>query len=303
MSWLMIFVLAAILLIPVILEVQRKPMDARARENAPGQFAELPQGITHYQWFGPQRGPLLVCVHGLTSPSFVWRRMVPGLALMGFRVLTYDHYGRGYSDRPRGLQDRLFFQRHLNDLLEHQGVADQKFTIMGYSMGGAIAACYAAAHPERVTRVILLAPAGMMQLATGAIKVIRDVPILGDWIMRATYPATLRKGIREEGDDEMGALQENELSYRGFLSAVLSSIRGVVAKTQEDEHLFLAKQGIPLLAIWGSTDSVIPLSCKNTLQTWNPNAVQHVVDGAGHGVTYTHPDAILAHIAEAIKTD
>ena len=297
MSWMLIFVIAAIILIPVIQEVQRRPMDSLAREGAPGQFAELPQGVTHYQWFGPVRGPLFVCVHGLTTPSFVWRRMVPGLALLGFRVLVYDHYGRGYSDRPRGLQDRVFFQRHLNDLLEHLGVQDQKFTLLGYSMGGAIVACYAAAHPEKVSRLILLAPAGMTLLPSGMVKVMRDVPILGDWIMRALYPATLRKGIKAESEPEIGPLQENELSYRGYLSAVLSSLRGVLAKDQSEEHAFLAEKGVPVLSIWAADDDVIPLRCKNTLEKWNKDAIQPVIERAGHGLAYTHADQVVAEIA------
>lgn len=300
MSWLLIFVLAAVLLIPVISEALRKPMGPKARQDAPGQFADLPQGVTHFQWFGPPRGQILVCVHGLTSPSFVWRRLVPGLAMLGYRVLTYDHYGRGYSDRPGGVQDRLFFQKHLDDLLTHEGVGDQPITLMGYSMGGAIVACYAAAYPKRVTQVILLAPAGMLSLNSGILKVIRDVPVLGDWILRATYPATLRKGIKAEGDAEMGALQDRELDYRGFLPAVLASLRGVLSRNQEAEHRQIAEAGIPVLAIWGAEDDVIPLTCKDTLSSWNADAVQSVVEGAGHGVTYTHSDAVLAEIKAGV---
>jgi pimeloyl-ACP methyl ester carboxylesterase len=65
----------------------------------------------------------------------------------GHRVLTYDLYGRGYSDRPGGEQDARFFIRQLEDLLEHQGVT-QPVTLLGYSMGGAIGAAFAAKHPR-----------------------------------------------------------------------------------------------------------------------------------------------------------
>ncbi|EEB85586.1 alpha/beta fold hydrolase [Roseobacter sp. GAI101] len=78
-------------------------MNDVARGSAPGQFAELSRGVTHYEWVGPARGPVAVCVHGLTTPSFVWRSITKGLVLMGFRTLIYDLYGRairiGQADR------------------------------------------------------------------------------------------------------------------------------------------------------------------------------------------------------------
>jgi len=47
-------------------------------------------------------------------------------------------------------------------------------------------------------------------------------------------------------------------------------------------------------AIWGADDVVIPLSAKDQLEAWNPKVRHHVIDGAGHGVTYTHTDAMMA---------
>lgn len=41
---------------------------------------------------------------------------------MGYRILTYDLYGRGYSDRPSGKQNREFFLQQLDDLLAYEAV-------------------------------------------------------------------------------------------------------------------------------------------------------------------------------------
>ena len=109
MLWFVLLVLALAALLPFADEWRRKPMNAAARTVARGDFADLSQGRTCYRWTGPLRGPVAVCVHGLTTPSQVWDSIAEGLAAQGFRVLTYDLYGRGFSDRPPGRQDAGFF--------------------------------------------------------------------------------------------------------------------------------------------------------------------------------------------------
>ena len=289
--------LAAIVVAPLAIEYKRRRMDDVARRTAPGQFADLSMGITHYDWFGPQRGPVVVCVHGLTTPSFVWRGLARGLALMGFRVLVYDLYGRGYSDRPRRRQTADFFHRQLCELLDHVGLGD-KFTLIGYSMGGAIATSFAATYPTRITQLVLLAPAGMRVPAGGFVKFIRRTPVIGDWLMLAIYPRQHRKGIDGERDlpssvADIGKLQKAELETRGFVRSVLSSLRGLLAKDQRDQHIRLKEFRMPVVAIWGREDDVIPLSCVGILAEWNRDAVQEVVAGAGHGLPYTHTNEVL----------
>ena len=110
----LVVLVSLIIVLPFAFESRRKVMGPEDRRDAPGEFIELSQGITHYQWHGPVRGPIAVCVHGLTTPSFVWQGLTAGLTAMGYRVLTYDLYGRGYSDRPKGDQTDAFFCVHPN---------------------------------------------------------------------------------------------------------------------------------------------------------------------------------------------
>lgn len=300
-----VVLLLVILALPLIIEARRKPMDASARSEAPGEFAELPQGVTHYQWLGPMRGPVAVCVHGLTTPSFVWRGLARGLAMIGFRVLIYDLYGRGYSDRAAGLQDRAFFLQQLRDLLEDQQVKDD-ITLLGYSMGGAIATAFTADHPDKIRHLVLLAPAGMGVGANWLTRFIARTPMIGDWLMLALFAHRHRKGIEAERDlpssvENIAELQQNELRFKGFIPAVLSSMRGILSRPQKAEHKAIHQAGIPVLAIWGREDAVIPLTAMGTLAEWNHDARQDVVEGAGHGLTYTHTDTVLASLADALR--
>lgn len=298
--WIFLSLVVAVIAIPVVIEASRAPMDEDARADAPGQFASLDKGVVHFQWFGPESGPVLVCIHGLTTPSFVWKRILQGLAVMGFRVLTYDHYGRGYSDRPRGLQNAKFFNDALDDLLAHEGMAERPVSLLGYSMGGAIAAAYAARNTHRITRLMLIAPAGIGDVQVGLVRIVSRLPLVGDWLMLAIYPWVYRRGIADEADAEIGALQERELNYRGFVRSVLSSLRGVLARPHKKAHITLASQGMPMLAIWGDADTTIPITGMARLKDWNPKADNRVVEGAAHDLTYARPEEVLNHIRSFI---
>lgn len=291
--------------VPFVIEMRRKPMDDKARNDADGSFVQLSQGVTHYQWIGPVRGPVAVCVHGLTTPSFIWRSIAEGLALMGFRVLIYDLYGRGYSDRPNGKQDRGFFIQQLDDLLADQEIEDD-VTLLGYSLGGAIATTYAAQHPEKVRQLVLLAPAGMAKNTTRLANFIVKAPLIGDWLMLALFASGQRKiarGERQASGTAKGVakLMLGELQFKRFIAAVLASMRGLLAETLKNEHSAIHRAGIPVLAIWARDDKIIPLSALGKLAEWSRGAKQEVIDGAGHAMPYTHPEQVLDAMRETMR--
>lgn len=296
--WILVL-LAGVIAVPLVQELTRDSVASR-QEDAPGSFAELTRGKLHYRWFGPERGPVLVCVHGLTTSSYVWDGMVQGFALMGYRVLVFDHYGRGFSDRPGARQSAGFYVSELEELLAHEGVQGP-VTLVGYSMGGAVAAAFAAAHPDRCARVVLIASAGMQAPPGGLAGVIRKVPLVGDWLMLLLYPWMLRKGIAAERDlptavPDIATKQLAELDVRGFVPAVLSSLRGILSSPLEDAHRAIHAAGIPVHAIWGAQDALIPESARKALAQWNPDAAQDVLEDGTHAITYSHADEILALI-------
>ena len=302
MGWLL--VLALIIAAPILRENVRKPMNKARRQVAPGEFVTLSQGVTHYQWHGPARGPVVVAIHGLTTPSIVWKALIPGLSALGFRTLTYDLYGRGFSGRPKGDQTRAFFLTQLRDLLTHLEIEDD-LILMGYSMGGSIATAFAAAEPDRVRRLILVAPAGIEMRPGKLAEFVRDTPYIGDWLMLLLGPWRLRQGIqRGTGDpliDEVGAVQLSALGDKGTLAAVLSSQRGMLAETLEEEHRAVSRNDIPVLAIWGREDNVIPIQALGTMAQWNRVARQDVIDGAGHALPFTHAQQASAFITEVLR--
>ena len=299
------FALALVVALPFLCEARKPVMDDAARRDAPGAFATLSRGVTHYRWLGSARGPVAVCVHGLTTPSFVWLAVAQGLGAMGFRVLIYDLYGRGYSDRPDGPQDAAFFATQLEELLEDQGV-EGDITLLGYSMGGAIATAFGALYPERLRQLVLIAPAGLGHDLGALVRlVVRGGP-LGGWVMLALFPRSFRRGC--EGERHLPSsvegivdLQQAELRWRGYVPAVRRSILGMVSEDLTEAHADIAEAGVPVLAIWGRNDSVIPIRSMARLSEINRNARQEVIEGAGHGLTYTHTDEVLHAMLDLMR--
>ena len=95
--------------------------------------------------------------------------------------------------------------------------------------------------------------------------------------------------------------QRAELSRRGYLPAILSSRRGMLAESMEKDHRKLGREDVPLVAIWAEQDEVIPISTLGVLAQWNRSARQEVVSGADHAVPYTHPQELLEALANAMR--
>lgn len=285
--------------LPFLREARRKPIGEAERRVAPGAFAHLSQGVTHYQWIGPARGPVAVAIHGTSISSLIWDDIAEGLGKVGYRVLVYDLYGRGLSDAPKGAQDAGFFLRQLTDLLTDQGLG-QDLTLIGYSMGGAIATSFAGAHPERVKRLILLAPVGMGQPEDGIVRFMRQTPLLGDWLFMALSGWQMRRSIGA-GATVITAVQKTELGRKGYLPAVLASIRGLLQDRLEGDHRTIGRADVPVVALWGDQDQVVPLSGLGTLAQWNRNVRQEVIAGAGHELPFTHATKVLKVLKDVLR--
>lgn len=288
MIWLFVLVgvIAAILAAPYAMELRRRPPDPR---DAPGQFAELSRGRTHYRWLGGARGPVAVCVHGLSTPSDVWEPLGAELCDLGYRVLIYDLYGRGFSDAVPGRQDADFLVEQLRELLDHEGLKED-LTLMGYSMGGSIVTAFAARHSHMVQKVVLFAPAGIEYTEPSRYQRMLRLSVLGAWLHALIEPFRLRRALAREareGEVPLGAVRAAQIDRAGYFPAMMSSRRGILSDRQEDEHRAISRLDIPVYAFWGKADDVIPIKGLGTLAQWNRLALQETVAGAGHGLLLT----------------
>ena len=301
MWWLFAVVAGVLAFIPSALEARRTTIAADQRQRAAGDTAQLSRGTTYYWWTGPARGPVAVLVHGLTTPSIVWKTIVPGLVAMGYRVLTYDLYGRGLSDAPTGPQDRHFFLRQLHDLLQHEGV-ENEVTLLGYSMGGTIVTAFAQEQPHRVAQILLVAPSGIITNESNFSRFCRKLPWVGDWLHGIVGASRMRRQLLGENRwPDVVEAQTEQLERKGYLAAVLSSRRNMLIENTEDAHRAFVKLGIPVAAVWGDMDHVVPVTALGKLASWNKETRQEVIKGADHGLPYTHGAEVAAALRDLIK--
>ncbi len=300
MWWGLFGAMIAVAALPLLAEALRRPMSADRQAQAPGELAHLPLGTTHFHWTGRDGDPVVVCIHGLSTPSYIFAATARSLASLGFRVLTYDLYGRGYSGRAPGAQGRIFFLAQLRALLKHQEVQGP-LIVLGFSMGGQIAAAFAA-EEDRVEKVILVASAGLARAETTGQSAFWTAPMIGDWLTRVVGGMALRRELVDHKNlatviPDLEDRQAAETRMRGFLPALLSSRRHLLSQSSRPDHEQIARLKLPVLAIWGDADPVIPRRSLSTLAEVNPDAVHVEVRGAGHNLLQTHP----TDVATALK--
>lgn len=288
-----LLILLVLTLVLVFACFTRQPMNAKIRRGAPGEFIKISNGVIHYQWHGPVKGQVIVMVHGLTTPSFVWRDQIPALTQAGYRILTFDHFGRGYSDRPTGKQDLAFFIKELDEIMNALKVC-KGYHLVGYSMGGGIAAQFTSLRRDHIWKLVLIAPIGFLEERPNLLV---RWPLIGDVVMSMFGGWKMRRDAKKAGmaegiDAEIIALQQRETRYAGYFSAVLSSIRHTIYTDLRDAHRILKKNNVPSLALFGKKDDVIPLSNLTRLRNANGAAQIVTIEGAGHGLVTTHSKQI-----------
>src|SRR5206468_6266116 len=143
----------------VLADPEKRNLDPAARAATPGAFAMLSDGYTHYELGGPasEEGRLVVLAAGFSVPYYIWDPTFNALTTAGFRVLRYDYYGRGYSDRPAIPFNDEMYVRQLHELLtaiQISGPVD----LAGISFGGSMITSFADKYADRVRSLIYFDP-------------------------------------------------------------------------------------------------------------------------------------------------
>jgi pimeloyl-ACP methyl ester carboxylesterase len=237
----------------------------------------------------------VLLVHGFSVPSYVFDRTSADLAAAGFRVIRFDLYGRGWSDRPDVDYDRELFANQLLELMDTLKIP--RADLLGLSMGGAIVGRFAAEHPERVRSMVLVAP------LTHA----RDIgamawPGAGEWLMRSWYLPTLAASQladfpHPERVPGWAARFQPQMRYDGFGRAILSTMRNVVTQSSLPDFGKVGKSGLPVLLVWGDADRTVPYAAHTEVQRAIPQAQLVSLPGLGHLTVVEDPAATDPRIA------
>src|SRR6476646_6649782 len=139
----------------VYADPEQRELDEAVRARMPGLFAKLSDGYTHYEIGGPPNGRVVVLAAGFSVPYYIWDPTFAALTGAGFRVLRYDYYGRGYSDRPDIPFTQDLYVRQLTQLLEFLHIT-QPVDLAGLSFGGSVITTIADRHPSRVRSLVYM---------------------------------------------------------------------------------------------------------------------------------------------------
>ena len=187
------------LFIPVFLyfALDRENIDiSEFRLNSGYQEVKLTEGITSYKDLGDKNNEVIVLVHGATFGSLAYEEYVNVFLENNYRVITYDQYGRGYSDRVDTHISIELMEKQLTELIEHCEVKD--IILYGVSFGAAVAAKYAANNPDKVSFIGYQVP--LINSANVPLLSIVKIPLYGDLLSRVLLVPNVLKRIEEYED-------------------------------------------------------------------------------------------------------
>ena len=277
-------------------------MDDAARRGVSGSFVRLSVGVTHYQLGGPAGGTTLLLIPGFSTPYNVWDPTYDGLTAAGVRVLRYELFGRGWSDRPAARYDADLYDRQIVDLLNVLGVT-APVDVGGVSMGGPIAATFASRHPERVRQALLFDP-GYWPDNPAPFKL--RTPVLGEFNMNVSMAPRLPESqwqdfMHPERYPHYLDSYREQMRYRGFRRALLETIRNYLSKDVTADFKRLGKSGKPVLLVWGKEDRDVPIAIADQVRADIPQAEYHPIDDAAHIPHYERPDMVNPIVLEFLR--
>ncbi|MFN8669262.1 MAG: alpha/beta hydrolase [Gemmatimonadaceae bacterium] len=235
---------------------EKSSLDATARRSA-SRTVQLADGYTHYDISGPDSGQPVVLVHGFSVPSYIWDSTAVSGA--GYRVIRYDVYGRGWSDRPDAAYDGALFDRQLDGLLDSLHVTVPIFLpgaprSAASSPGTTSPATRPAwTLPRRPCRLVDPRPrmdgvAGHRQLGHPA----------GDaspgWRTTRASGLPPPRALARLGPSAIALMH-----YKGFGRALLRSAMTSGRTDFDSLYAAVRKSGVPVLLVWGRQDTTVPI--------------------------------------------
>lgn len=255
------------------------------------------------RWSGRGQRAIVV-LHGLLDSSEGWTALCE--KTRSHTWIAFDLPGFGYSDPPtRGSIGS--YAQDVADGLAALGV--ERFTLVGHSLGGAVATALAEMRAEQVGSLVLLAPAGF-----GRIRLAEAVSVPG---VRSVVQSTLPLALSSRLAVTAGYLtmvtngrmpQHDVISRVTTRSTILvdgakEGTRAVVdaGRAKDAFHRRRVDYDGPVFAVWGSRDRLVPVSHRHGVRTAFPHANVEIWPGMGHHPIGERFDDLQTLVARAVS--
>ncbi|MEA2461689.1 MAG: hypothetical protein QOH90_1866 [Actinomycetota bacterium] len=261
-------------------------------------FAEVGKLRTFYLEAGA--GTPVVLLHGLGATNVSLLPTLWDLAT-DHRVVAPDLPGFGESSKPLRSYNSEFYAEWLKDLLDERGI--ERAHLVGNSMGGRVAIEAALRYPERVDKLVLLAPSpafikrrefvrlvGLLrpELALLPLPVPRRQVMAGLKGMFSS-PSRMEEGRLEAAADEFIRVFSTAKGRIAFFSAA----RQIYLEEPYGENGFwdrLPNLSRPALFVWGDRDRLVPAKFARHVQKALPRSESVVMEDCGHVPQFEHPE-------------
>lgn len=262
-------------------DLPRAALEARYAAP-PSRFLEITGLRLHIRDSGPREAQPVLLLHGFGSSLHAWEAWAP-LLEPDFRVIRLDLPGFGLTGPdPKGDYSDPRAVRILEALLDALGVA--RADVVGSSMGGRIAWRFAAERPERVRRLVLMAPDGF---ASAGFEYDRPKPVPP--LLRTlpyTLPRFLLRGATAPAFADPAKLSE-ELLDRYHAMMLAPGVRRAILERMARHALerpepFLRRIEAPVLLLWGDQDRMVPAAHAADYERELRDARTVILPGLGH---------------------
>ncbi|GAB5364663.1 hypothetical protein AAMO2058_000989100 [Amorphochlora amoebiformis] len=274
------------------------PMHPEFEARAPGEFAVIGGIKTHFILRG--NGPrLVVLIHGLGKGiSEAYNPVILPELAKKHTVLAIDYFGRGFTEGTTANCDMRQLVAHIAQVLLYlsertNGLTVKPFTLVGYSMGGALVTGFALQFPHLIRKLILIAPAGTAIPIPLEGKLVK-LPIIGDLLFQLLgnliLPMQMPKG-HYDWDSVDPVLKEelkqailDQIKYHpGYIHNFLSSLRHFPLNDMEKDFAQLEHLPFPVMAIWGDSDRVCPYAESSArIKQLIPKLELYTIKNSGH---------------------
>jgi non-heme chloroperoxidase len=244
-------------------------------------------------------GQPVVLIHGYPFDGHSWEKQLPALLDTGHRVITYDRRGWGRSSQPTVGYDYDSFAADLNTIMTTLDLRDA--VLVGFSMGTGEVARYLGRYgSDRINKVAFMAPLPPFLLRTddnptGVPQSVFDGFM--DAIRKDRY-AYLKSFCDDfyAVDENMGTRISEDAYHSSFNVAAAGSAHATlhcVPTWLTDFRADIPKVDVPTLILQGTHDRILPIdSCGRVLHMALPQADYVEIDGAPHGMSWTHSDDV-----------
>ncbi len=241
----------------------------------------------------------VILLHGIGGciESFAWN--VREIARGGRRVYAVDLPGCGLSAKPRAEYTLDYFARFVRDFMAAVGIGGRA-SLVGTSLGGAIALRFALDYPLAVEKLVLVASAGLGRDVNLRLR-LATLPYLG-WLVSRPSRLGVAFGLRqlvydparitEALVDRVYALISTPGAHESYLATLRANgdWRGGLPSVYEPIVRALGTIEAPALIVWGREDRIVPVSLADVAARGIRNARLHIFERCGHFPPFERPD-------------